>query len=270
MKTRSLFFAFIISIIFFSCNDGDDNYYIPKSEDSFEFKVDQFADLAILRYQIPGWNELTLKEKELVYYLTQAGLAGMDIIWDQKYRHNLEIRSSLENIYRNFNGDKNSDDWNAFEVYLKRIWFSNGIHHHYSNDKMMPGFSKDYFDQLLTATKTKLEGEAYDVIFNDVDSKMVNKRKGVDNILESAVNFYGPNVTMNDVTSYYSLKTQPDPTKPLSFGLNSKLVKENGIVLMAMDQKMNIFRPLTWGSPCHGPRNQHFQATDVGLPMSID
>ena len=230
MKTRSLFFAFIISIIFFSCNDGNGNYYIPKSEDSFEFKVDQFADLAILRYQIPGWDELTLKEKELVYYLTQAGLAGRDIIWDQKYRHNLEIRSSLENIYRNFNGDKNSDDWNAFEVYLKRIWFSNGIHHHYSNDKMMPSFSKDYFDQLLTATKTKLEGEAYDVIFNDVDSKMVNKRKGVDNILESAVNFYGPNVTMNDVTSYYSLKTQPDPTKPLSFGLNSKLVKENGEV----------------------------------------
>lgn len=230
MKTRSLFFAFIISIIFFSCNDGDDNYYIPKSEDSFEFKVDQFADLAILRYQIPGWDELTLKEKELVYYLTQAGLAGRDIIWDQKYRHNLEIRSSLENIYKNFNGDKNSDDWNAFEVYLKRIWFSNGIHHHYSNDKMMPGFSEDYFDQLLTATNTKLEGEAYDVIFNDVDSKMVDKRKGVDNILESAVNFYGPNVTMNDVTSYYSLKTQPDPTKPLSFGLNSKLVKENGEV----------------------------------------
>ena len=230
MKTRSLFFAFIISIIFFSCNDGDDNYYIPKSEDSFEFKVDQFADLAILRYQIPGWDELTLKEKELVYYLTQAGLAGRDIIWDQKYRHNLEIRSSLENIYRNFNGDKNSDDWNAFEVYLKRIWFSNGIHHHYSNDKMIPGFSEDYFDQLLTATNTKLEGEAYDVIFNDVDSKMVDKRKGVDNILESAVNFYGPNVTMNDVISYYSLKTQPDPTKPLSFGLNSKLVKENGEV----------------------------------------
>lgn len=230
MKTRSLFFALIIPIIFFNCNDGDDNYYIPKSEDSFEFKVDQFADLAILRYQIPGWDELTLKEKELVYYLTQAGLAGRDIIWDQKYRHNLEIRSSLENIYRNFIGNKNSDDWNAFEVYLKRIWFSNGIHHHYSNDKMMPGFSKEYFDQLLTATNTKLEGQAYDVIFNDVDSKMVNKRKGVDNILESAVNFYGPNVTMNDVISYYSLKTQPDPTKPLSFGLNSKLVKENGEV----------------------------------------
>ena len=179
---------------------------------------------------IPGWDELSLKEKELVYYLTQAGLAGRDIIWDQKYRHNLEIRSALENIYRNFSGDKKSEDWIEFEVYLKRIWFSNGIHHHYSNDKMIPGFSKEYLDELISITNTKLEGAAYEVIFNDIDSKMVDKRKGVDNILESAVNFYGPNVTMDDVTNFYAAKTQPDPAKPLSFGLNSKLVKENGEV----------------------------------------
>ena len=228
MKTRSLFFALIISVIFFCCNSKDSNYYIPKSEDSFEFKVDQFADLSILRYQIPGWDVLTLKEKELVYYLTQAGLAGRDIIWDQKYRHNLEIRSALENIYRNFRGDKKSNDWLEFEVYLKRIWFSNGIHHHYSNDKIMPSFSKEYLDELMTSTNIKLERAAYEVIFNDVDFKMVDKRKGVDNVLESAVNFYGPNVTMDDVTNFYSAKTQPDPTKPLSYGLNSKLVKENG------------------------------------------
>ena len=228
MKTRSLFFALIISVIFFCCNSKDSNYYIPKSEDSFEFKVDQFADLSILRYQIPGWDVLTLKEKELVYYLTQAGLAGRDIIWDQKYRHNLEIRSALENIYRNFSGNKTSNDWLEFEVYLKRIWFSNGIHHHYSNDKIMPSFSKEYLDELMTSTNIKLERAAYEVIFNDVDFKMVDKRKGVDNVLESAVNFYGPNVTMDDVTNFYSAKTQPDPTKPLSYGLNSKLVKENG------------------------------------------
>ena len=203
---------------------------MPESEDSFEYKVDQFADLAILRYQIPGWEELTLKEKELVYYLTQAGLAGRDIMWDQKYRHNLEIRSALENIYRNFSGDKNSDNWNAFEVYLKRIWFSNGIHHHYSNDKMRPGFSKEYFDNLLISTNTILTGNAYEVIFNDKDSKMVDKTKGVDNVFKSAVNFYGPNITTEDVVSFYESKKQPDPTKPLSFGLNSKLVKEDGEV----------------------------------------
>ena len=100
MKIRSLFLVLFLSFLFFNCADEKGNYYTPKSADSFEFKVDQFADLAILRYQIPGWEELTLKEKELVYYLTQAGLAGRDMIWDQKYRYNLEIRSALENIYR--------------------------------------------------------------------------------------------------------------------------------------------------------------------------
>ena len=163
-----------------------------------------------------------------MYYLTQAGLAGRDIMWDQKYRHNLEIRSALENIYRNYVGDKKSDDWIAFEVYLKRIWFSNGIHHHYSNDKMFPDFTKEYFNELLMSTETNLEGEAYDVIFNDKDLKMVDKTKGVDNVLNSAVNFYGPNVTMEDAIGFYAKKTQPDPTKPLSYGLNSKLIKENG------------------------------------------
>ena len=230
MKIKLLILGVVISLMTLNCSDKKEDYYIPESEDSFEYKVDQFADLAILRYQIPGWEELTLKEKELVYYLTQAGLAGRDIMWDQKYRHNLEIRSALENIYRNFSGDKNSDNWNAFEVYLKRIWFSNGIHHHYSNDKMRPGFSKEYFHNLLISTKTILTGNAYEVIFNDKDSKMVDKTKGVDNVFKSAVNFYGPNITTEDVVSFYESKKQPDPTKPLSFGLNSKLVKEDGEV----------------------------------------
>ena len=230
MKIKSLILGVVISLMTLNCSDKKEDYYMPESEDSFEYKVDQFADLAILRYQIPGWEELTLKEKELVYYLTQAGLAGRDIMWDQKYRHNLEIRSALENIYRNFSGDKNSDNWNAFEVYLKRIWFSNGIHHHYSNDKMRPGFSKEYFDNLLISTNTILTGNAYEVIFNDKDSKMVDKTKGVDNVFKSAVNFYGPNITTEDVVSFYESKKQPDPTKPLSFGLNSKLVKEDGEV----------------------------------------
>ena len=230
MKIKLLILGIVISLMTLNCSDKKEDYYMPESEDSFEYKVDQFADLAILRYQIPGWEELTLKEKELVYYLTQAGLAGRDIMWDQKYRHNLEIRSALENIYRNFSGDKNSDNWNAFEVYLKRIWFSNGIHHHYSNDKMRPGFSKEYFDNLLISTNTILTANAYEVIFNDKDLKMVVKTKGVDNVFKSAVNFYGPNITTEDVVSFYESKKQPDPTKPLSFGLNSKLVKEDGEV----------------------------------------
>ncbi|MDT0559109.1 dihydrofolate reductase [Ichthyenterobacterium sp. W332] len=199
-------------------------------ETKFNFSVEQFADLKILRYQIPGWDKLSLKEQKLVYYLTQAGLAGRDIMWDQNYRHNLKIRKALENVYTTYSGDKSSDNWSAFEVYLKRVWFSNGIHHHYSNDKIKPDFNADYLRDILTATNTTLEGEAFDVIFNDKDAKKVNKAKGVDNVLESAVNFYGPDVTTADVENFYKAKVSPNPDRPLSFGLNSQLVKENGVL----------------------------------------
>ncbi|MBQ4820380.1 dihydrofolate reductase [Aquimarina sp. MMG016] len=198
------------------------------TEGKFDYVVEQFADLKILRYQIPGWETLSLKEQKLVYYLTQAGLSGRDIMWDQNYRHNLTIRKALEKIYTSYEGDKDSKDWKAFETYLKRVWFSNGIHHHYSNDKIKPEFSKDYFDSLLTATNTKLSKEAYAVIFDNQDAKKVNQAKGIDNVAESAVNFYGPGVTNADVASFYGEMKQPNPKKPLSFGLNSQLVKENG------------------------------------------
>lgn len=199
-----------------------------KKEQTFDYNVEQFADIKILRYQIPGWEHLTLKEQKLVYYLTQAGLAGRDIMWDQNYRHNLKIRTALEAIYTHYDGDKTSADWKAFEMYLKRVWFSNGIHHHYSNDKLKPEFSEDYLKLLLAETDTTLEGEAFAVIFNDKDAKKVNQAKGVDNVALSAVNFYGPNVTNADVEKFYKDKKSPNPEKPLSYGLNSKLVKENG------------------------------------------
>ncbi len=195
---------------------------------SFDYNVEQFADVKILRYQIPGWENLTLKEQKLVYYLTQAGLSGRDIIWDQNYRHNLKIRKALEHVYTNYGGDKESDDWKAFETYLKRVWFSNGIHHHYSADKFKPDFSADYLTYLLKETDVVLEGEPFDVIFNDSDSKKVNLAKGVDNVGLSAVNFYSPNVSNSDVESFYAKVKSPNPDKPLSHGLNSKLVKENG------------------------------------------
>ena len=151
-------------------------------------------------------------------------------MYDQNYRHNLAIRSALENIYANYTGDRSSDDWMEFETYLKRVWFSNGIHHHYSNDKLKPGFSSDYLSGLMEATATELVAEAFEVIFNDKDFKKVNKAKDADNVLLSAVNFYGPDVTSNDVESFYAKATSPDPTKPLSHGLNSKLVKEDGVL----------------------------------------
>lgn len=198
------------------------------TEEKFDYMVEQFADLKILRYQIPGWDNLTLKEQKLVYYLTQAGLSGRDIIWDQNYRYNLRVRKVLEKIYTSYEGDKNADDWKAFETYVKRVWFSSGIHHHYSNDKIKPEFSKDYFSSLLAATSTEMPKEIYEVIFNDEDVKKVNQAKGIDNVALSAVNFYGEGVTNADVESFYSKKKSPNPEKPLSYGLNSQLVKENG------------------------------------------
>jgi len=192
------------------------------------FFSEQFADVKILRYQVPGFDELNINQKKLVYYLTQAGLAGRDIMYDQNYRHNVSIRTALEKIYQNYKGDKSLDNWKSFETYLKRIWFSNGIHHHYSNDKHDPGFPSNYLEKLLNETNTILEKEAFDVIFNDEDSKKVNLDASKGLIKGSAVNFYGPNVTVEDVENYYSKIKVPNSDKPISLGLNSKLLKENG------------------------------------------
>ena len=233
MKIKFLLALLIASFISFSCGDekkgsGSKESLEITNSDSFNYIVEQFADIKILRYQITGWEKLTLKEQKLVYYLTQAGLSGRDIMWDQNYRHNLTIRKALENIFTTYKGDKDLEDWKSFEIYLKRVWFSNGIHHHYSNAKIIPEFSSDYLKQLLADTNTTLEGEAFDVIFNDSDNKKVNLAKGIDNVAESAVNFYGPNVTNADVESFYANMKSPDKDKPLSFGLNSQLVKVNG------------------------------------------
>lgn len=232
MKKTFFIAMAMCGLLFFSCKENKEEKDVAQAETvqstDFDYNVETFGDVKVLRYQIPGWDKLTLKEQKLVYYLTQAGLAGRDIMWDQNYRHNLTIRKALENIYTNYKGDKTTEEWKNFEIYLKRVWFSNGIHHHYSNDKLKPDFSSEYLKQLLTDTNTTLEGEAFDVIFNDKDSKKVNQAKGVDNVLQSAVNFYGPDVTNKDVENFYSKMKSPDPNKPLSFGLNSKLVKENG------------------------------------------
>ncbi len=234
MKIKSILSIALVGFFMVACGTqkpiGTAKTTETKKETTFDYNVEQFADLKILRYQIPRWENLTLKEQKLVYYLTQAGLAGRDIIWDQNYRHNLKIRKALENVYTNYNGDKESNDWKAFETYLKRVWFSSGIHHHYSTDKFKPEFSSDYLTYLLKETDTKLEGDPFDVIFNDKDSKKVNLEKDVDNVALSAVNFYSANITSADVESFYAKVKSPNPEKPLSHGLNSQLVKENGIV----------------------------------------
>ena len=233
MKFKVIILAFLTVTMFWSCksetsNSISSNEFIETTSNDFPYFVEQFADLKILRYQIPGWNDLSLKEQKLVYYLTQAGLSGRDIMWNMNYRHNLKIRTALEQVYTSFSGDKNTDNWNSFEVYLKRVWFSNGIHHHYSNAKIKPAFSEDYLKSLLDETSTTLEGEAFEIIFNDRDAKKVDKSKNVDNVLASAVNFYGADVTTEDVETFYGQFESSN--RPLSYGLNSMLVKENGVL----------------------------------------
>ncbi|MCA0933514.1 dipeptidyl peptidase 3 [Lutimonas saemankumensis] len=234
MKTRYLFSLLLALMLVVSCEKQKDvndiqNAEVKKAE-SFEYVSEQFADLKILRYQVPGFDQLSLQQKKYVYYLTQAGLSGRDIMYDQNYRHNLSIRRALENIYKNYQGDKNSDDWKNFEVYLKRIWFSNGIHHHYANDKFKPGFSKVYLKELMNSTGTELKEEALEVIFNDQDRKKVNLNDETGLIKGSAINFYDPELTAEDVSAYYNAM-EVDADQPIEKGLNSKLVRENGKIV---------------------------------------
>ena len=224
MKSKKTLFLLVIISIIFSCNINQEE----KSE--FSHFSEQFSDLKVLRYQIPGFDKLTLNQKKFVYYLTEAGLYGRDIMYDQNYRHNLKIRRALENIYLNYNGNKNDNQWKSFEIYLKRIWFSNGIHHHYSNDKFDPDFSQEYLKNLMNETNTELNNQVFDLIFNDVDSKKVNRDKSKGIIIGSSVNFYDPDITEEEVENFYNNIKVPDPKKPISLGLNSKLVREDGVL----------------------------------------
>ncbi|MFI0427908.1 dihydrofolate reductase [Mariniflexile sp. HMF6888] len=276
MKLKSILGFVLMGALVFSCGNEkskENKEELKVKDTAFNYNVDQFADIKVLRYQIPGWENLTLKEQKLVYYLTQAGLSGRDIIWDQNYKHNLKIRKALESIYTNYTGDKTTENWNAFEVYLKRVWFSNGIHHHYSKDKIKPGFSSDYLKQLLAETHTVLEDEAFEIIFNDVDAKKVNQAKGVDNVALSAVNFYGDGVTNKDVETFYASKKSPDPSKPLSFGLNSQLVKENGVLKERIYKSGGLYGSaideiIKWLELAKGVSENEGQANALGLLIS--
>ncbi len=210
-------------------NDSKSSSSVQES-DGFKYLTEQFADLRIVRYQIPGWDRLTLKQKQLVYFLTQAGYSGRDIIWDQNYRHNLAIRHALENIITNYKGSKNAQDWKDFMVYTKRVWFSNGIHHHYSMDKFLPEFSKQYFNALLKETNTSLNPDVINIMFDPkIDSKKVSLDPNKDLLLASASNFYDPDISEKEAQTYYNNIIDKDSKKPISYGLNSKLVRnENG------------------------------------------
>ncbi|MCB9222823.1 MAG: dihydrofolate reductase [Crocinitomicaceae bacterium] len=233
--------ASIASFFLFSCGGSSDEHSDDSGNDTIVVvqepletgMIDRFADLQVLRYDIPGFFDLSLDQQKLVYYLYQAGLSGRDIIWDQNYRHNLAIRNCLETIVQNYSGDKTSEDWNNFMVYTKRVWFSNGIHHHYSMDKFLPAFPREYFDQLITETGASLDPAIIDVMFDPkADAKRVSLDSKKDLILNSATNFYGPDVTEKDVDAFYKEKMANAGDHPVEFGLNSQLVKnENGEIV---------------------------------------
>ena len=237
MKTHFLLTGLIVFTMLFGCSKES-----KKDEKSFKYELEQFADLRILRYQVPGFDELSLNEKKLVYYLSQAALCGRDIIWDQNGKYNLAIRKTMENIYKTYTGDRQSDDFQKFLVYLKRIWFSNGIYHHYATDKIIPDFSVEYFDELVAnsdkngfpAINQKSIDETLGilkpVIFDpNVLPKKVNQNSAKDLVAASAVNFY-EGLTEKEVTSYYNSMKDKNDTTPLSYGLNSKLVKKDGVI----------------------------------------
>lgn len=245
MKLNTMACMVLASAMALSCGKNKEKEADKTAEaiENFEFSVDQFADIEVLRYQIPGWEDLTLKEKELVYYLSQAGYAGRDMIWDQNYKHNLKIRQALESIYVNYTGDKETEDWKNFVVYVKRVWFSNGIHHHYSNDKIKPAFTKAYFETLLAETKTTLDAGVVDILFNDVDNKKVNLDLAKGLVEGSAVNFYGEGISEAEVEAFYNKMKSPDPLRPLSTGLNSKVVKENGKLVEKVWKSGGMYGP---------------------------
>lgn len=210
-------------------------------EETFHYTVEQFADLQILRYRVPGFEQLTLNQKILVYYLSQAALEGRDILFDQNGKYNLQIRKLLEAIYIHYQGDRNTEEFQRFEIYLKRIWFSNGIHHHYACDKFAPGFSAEYLTRLIASIDSTLlptlKGESvqamcdklFPVIFDaNVMPKRVNQADGEDLVLTSAANYY-EGVTQAEAEAFYAAqKAEGSLTEPVMYGMNSRLVKENG------------------------------------------
>ncbi|MCC6701206.1 MAG: dihydrofolate reductase [Fluviicola sp.] len=191
--------------------------------------VDKFADIQVLRFKVDSWNKLSLKQKQLAYYLSQAGLCGRDINYDQNNAHNLEIRKALEAIYSNYQGNKTTDEWLSFETWSKQVFFSNGIHHHYGMDKLQPTFSREFFVQLLKESKGTLTDKTLDMLFDpSMDAKRKVKNPDVDMVVASANNFYGEGVTQKMVEDFYAKLIDPKNERPIEYGLNSTLILKDG------------------------------------------
>ncbi|HPE56873.1 MAG TPA: dihydrofolate reductase [Bacteroidales bacterium] len=248
MKKQIIGLVVTLTIIVTACNSGGemrtktDSNTKTETQDNFQYFVEKFADLKIMRYQVPGFDELSLEQKKLVYYLNEAALCGRDILFDQNYAENLRIRKTLEKIYMNYTGDRETDNFKNFEIYLKRVWFSNGIHHHYSTDKFFPDFPVEYFKELVDnspeASFPVEEGsdlkqftqEMQSLLFDpNIAPKRISLNSNEDMIKNSACNFY-ENVTQKEAEAFYAKMIDTTKPQPISYGLNSKLVKVDGKV----------------------------------------
>lgn len=239
MRKASIMLAMaMFSLLAISCNQRP---AAVAQEEDFQWIVDTFDDVKVLQYKVTGFDELPLNQKKLIYYLNQSALCGRDIMFDQNFKYNLPIRRTLEAIYTSYEGDKKTPEWDAFEKYLKKVWFANGIHHHYSNDKFIPQFSAEYFDTLIAATpKDKLPQDfgtteelivaIKPVIFDPtVYPTRLNQASGVDLLKTSAMNYYD-GVTQKEAERFYASMAKPGDATPISYGLNSQLTKVNGKV----------------------------------------
>ena len=229
---KIVFLGAAAALVLSSCNSKEE-MHTETAHNDFQWQVDRFADIKVLRYQIPSWDDLKPQQRVYAYHLSQAGLAGRDIMWDCNYRHNLEIRKALEAILSSdANVDHESRHYADFEVYAKRVFFANGIHHHYSNKKFAADFDQEWFLSVLDALEITLSEESQRAIFDpEFDAKKVNRADGVDLVLASAVNFYAPDITQAEAEAFYAAKVDADPDRPVSHGLNSRLSRdENGEV----------------------------------------
>ncbi len=235
MKKSLVFFLSMTMVLgVASCNKNE-----KISAENREWIVDKFDDIKVLRYYVDDFDALPLEQKELIYYLSMASVSGRDIIYDQNFKYNLAVRRTLEAVYENYEGDKSGAEWAAFEKYLKKVWFANGVHHHYSNDKFVPEFSKDSFEKWVAdVPQDKFPQDAMDfdeliatvteVIFNpDIYKTKNNGADGVDLLQTSAMNYY-EGVTQQEANDFYAAMVDPNDPEPISYGLNSKLVKQDG------------------------------------------
>ena len=237
---KIMLFAMAVGLFTGSCQTGTKE----TKEEKFRYLADEFADIRVIRYRIPGWDSLTFNQKEYIYHLSEAAKSGRDIFWDQNFKYGLKIRKVLETIFENYKGERSGADYDNFVIYAKRVFFSNGIHHHYAEDKFIPGCSEDYFRSLLTESgQADVADEIIPMLY---DPTLYPQRKNIsgkgDLLLESSVNFYD-GVSRAEAEAFYAKMENPKDPRPVSYGLNSKLVKREGQIFEDVYKVGGLYGP---------------------------